>query len=122
MYLGKNINYLRREAKISGENLGKLLDKGKAAISSYEQGNSLPPLNVLIQICEYFKVDLNSIIYKKLYEGETINNQLDSKELEMLKKRNLELEKENLELYRKYTALLEKDKGVDKTIKGVEAK
>jgi transcriptional regulator with XRE-family HTH domain len=51
-----------------GEMIGGV---GKAIISYYEKGKAYPTLEKLVLMREIFEVDLESLVFRKLYEGES---------------------------------------------------
>jgi len=66
MHLSNNIKTLRKRKGLTQEDLSKVLDKTKATISDYEKGKSTPPLEVALQLCDIFNVDLNSLVNRDL--------------------------------------------------------
>ncbi len=110
--LGNNISFLRKERNLSGEQLGKVVGKGKAMISEYEKGKRPPSLDILLNLCDYFDVDLNSLVCKKLYQGEQASNQINTEEVEKLRKENQALKEEMNELRKEYIVVLKEVKGV----------
>lgn len=57
--LGRKIKECRTSAKLTQLELGKMLGVGKSNISMYESGARIPPLDIIRQMAEIFKVDLN---------------------------------------------------------------
>lgn len=66
MHLSNNIKTLRKRRGLTQEDLSKVLDKTKATVSDYEKGKSTPPLEVALQLCDIFNVDLNSLVTRDL--------------------------------------------------------
>lgn len=66
MYLSKNIKYLRQENRLTQDDLSSQIDKSKGNVSAYEKGKILPPVDVIIKLCEIFKVSLDDIVHKDL--------------------------------------------------------
>lgn len=46
--------------------LAKQLNKHSVSISDYEKGKSVPPIEVALQLCKIFNVDLNSLVLENL--------------------------------------------------------
>ncbi|WKN42198.1 helix-turn-helix domain-containing protein [Tunicatimonas pelagia] len=67
-HFSNNIKLLRKARKATQTDLANLLDKKKSAISSYEHGKSMPDINDLVKIADFFEIDLNTLIAKKLDE------------------------------------------------------
>ena len=58
---GGNLKKLRKLNKLTLEVLGKTLGVSKSALSDYENGHTLPSLNVCEEICQYFGINLNDL-------------------------------------------------------------
>ena len=56
---GANLRTLRKKNKLTLEVLGKTLGVSKSALSDYENGHTLPSLNVCEEICKYFRTNLD---------------------------------------------------------------
>jgi DNA-binding XRE family transcriptional regulator len=44
----------------------KLIRKTRNAIVGYEKATISPPIDVILQFCEFFQVDVNDILFKNL--------------------------------------------------------
>lgn len=55
---GINLRILRKKSKITLEVLGKTIGVSKSALSDYENGHTLPSLDVCEAICQYFGTNL----------------------------------------------------------------
>lgn len=62
MSIGKRIRDLRKEIKITQEELGKVLNVGKSTISQYENDVNKPDLDTLKQIADFFDVSVDYIL------------------------------------------------------------
>lgn len=100
MHLGQNIRHLRKSRKVTQTDLGDLLGKTHTVIGGYESGKNQPPLDVIITLADFFKVNLDDFVFKDLSKEEpgpyekkeaAVNEQLL---IEMLHKRVRELERE----------------------------
>jgi transcriptional regulator with XRE-family HTH domain len=56
-----NLRVLRKKNKLTLEILGKTLGVSKSALSDYENGNTMPSLNVCESIGNYFGVNLDDL-------------------------------------------------------------
>ena len=104
MHLSQNIKHLRKVARLNQHELGEAVGKTHAVIGSYENGRNQPPLDVLIALSDFFKVNIDDLIFKDLSKEEanpyekkeaTVNEQLL---IEMLHKRVRQLEAEFKEM------------------------
>jgi len=66
MHLSNNIKVLRKRQGYTQESLSKELGKTKATVSDYEKGKSLPPLDILLKMCELFQINLDDLVNKDL--------------------------------------------------------
>ena len=60
--IGDNIFRLRKQAKITQEELASFLNLTKASVSKWETGQSLPDLLLLPQIAAFFDVTVDQLI------------------------------------------------------------
>ncbi|PWK29178.1 helix-turn-helix protein [Arcicella aurantiaca] len=58
---GSNIKVLRKKNKLTLEILGKILGVSKSALSDYENGHTVPSLDVCETIGNYFGVNLDEL-------------------------------------------------------------
>lgn len=66
IFLSQNIKFLREKNRLTGRNLAKLISRTPTTITDYESGKSIPPLDIILFFCNYFNIDLNSIVLKDL--------------------------------------------------------
>lgn len=68
--IAKFILTLRKEKGLTQEELADLIPIGRAAVSKWERGITIPDSSVLLRLSEIFKVNINEILL-----GERINSQ-----------------------------------------------
>ena len=61
-YFGKNLKKLRKAKKLTLLQLAKILNISKSSISDYENGKSIPSIDVIIDICAFFEVKFENLI------------------------------------------------------------
>ncbi|WP_282773983.1 helix-turn-helix domain-containing protein [Phaeodactylibacter xiamenensis] len=66
MHIGKNIRYLRGLQRHKQKWLAEELGKSSSSITEYESGRKTPPVDVLQQLCEIYKVSLDDLVNKDL--------------------------------------------------------
>ena len=64
MKFNENLKYLRKEEKMTQENLAERLNVSRQAVTKWESGQSLPDIENLKQIADLFGVTMDS---KKMY-------------------------------------------------------
>lgn len=62
MKLGNKIYELRKEKNISQEELGNILNVSRQTISKWETGESIPEINKLVKLCDYYHLNLNDFV------------------------------------------------------------
>ena len=81
MSVGQIIRELRRERKITQEELGKILNLGKSTISQYENDINKPDSDMLKLIADFFNTSVDYLLGRtKIKEPlELINKELPTK-------------------------------------------
>lgn len=69
--IGKLIKAERRKHNMTQEELGEELGITGKQISNYEHGNPIPPMDILLKICEIFDCELGYILGEKDYSQGT---------------------------------------------------
>lgn len=65
-FVGKNISHLRQLKGLSQEELGEELGVSRSIIGSKEEGRSMPTLELMVKISDYFRVPVDILIRKDL--------------------------------------------------------
>lgn len=60
--IGAFLKQLRNEKKITQEQLAEILGVSGRTVSRWETGNNLPDLSILVQISEYYDVEIKEIL------------------------------------------------------------
>ncbi len=68
-HFGSNLRYLRKRAKITLEELSRLLDVSKSSLSDYETRKTYPPLDVCGRLAAHFGVSLDAFDKENLAEA-----------------------------------------------------
>lgn len=61
-YFGNRIKEFRVRRKLTQKELAERINKSKAAISSYESDNQVPPVDVLISIANVLNTSLDDLV------------------------------------------------------------
>lgn len=67
MMLGEKIVQLRKEAKLSQEQLAMQLNVSRQAISKWELGDAIPDTEHVIQLAKVFNVSIDSLLREELH-------------------------------------------------------
>ena len=79
--IGAFLKQLRNEKKITQEQLAEILGVSGRTVSRWETGNNLPDLSILVQISEYYDVEI-----KEILNGERKSENMDNELKETLLK------------------------------------
>ena len=60
--IGKNLQILRKKNKLTQAKLGEKLNYSDKAVSKWEKGESLPPIDVFYKISRLYNVSIDSIV------------------------------------------------------------
>ncbi|MEF9984397.1 MAG: helix-turn-helix transcriptional regulator [Oscillospiraceae bacterium] len=74
--IGEFLKVLRKENGLTQEQLAEIVNVSNRTVSRWENGNNMPDLDILIQLSDYYKIEL-----RELLEGERESKQMN-KELE----------------------------------------
>jgi transcriptional regulator with XRE-family HTH domain len=66
IYISKNIKYLRKKLKLSQTELGEKIGKTHSTIGAWENEQNSPPVDVVIDLCMIFNIDVDNILFKNL--------------------------------------------------------
>ena len=72
MHIASNIKYLRSRKGLTQADLAAELEKTSAAISDYEKGKSIPPLDVAYRICRFFNVTIDELVQRDLRKDDIL--------------------------------------------------
>lgn len=72
MYLSKNIQHLRKQRRMTQEQLAEKMNVSRQTISKWESGEMTPELQKLIEMCELFACKLDALIREDMFADEDI--------------------------------------------------
>ena len=81
MNLGKNIQYLRKQKKITQEQLAEKLSVSRQTISKWEAGEIVPELNKLLVLSDLFSCKLDALVRENLMDYEEIYSEVKIKRI-----------------------------------------
>ena len=61
--IGSFLKELRQEKKMTQEQLAEQMGVSRRTVSRWETGNNLPDLSMLVELADYYDVDLNEIFH-----------------------------------------------------------
>ena len=60
--IGVFLKELRKEKELTQEQLAEIVQVSNRTVSRWENGNNMPDLDILIEISDYYEVDLREIL------------------------------------------------------------
>lgn len=67
--MGRFLKELRKERRLTQEELGKMIGVTNKSISKWENGNYIPPIDILLLLSELYGVSINEILVGKRAES-----------------------------------------------------
>lgn len=83
--LGKNIQFLRKQQKVTQEQLAEKMSVSRQTISKWEAGEVIPELNKLMELSEMFSCKLDTLIRENLSAYEEIYSEITIKTVKPFK-------------------------------------
>lgn len=79
--IGSFLRELRKEKELTQEQLAEKFGVSSRSVSRWENGNTMPELNILVELADYYEVDIKEII-----DGERKSEIMKKEEKETLQK------------------------------------
>ena len=76
--IGAFLKQLRNEKEITQERLAEILGVSGRTVSRWETGTNLPDLSILVEISEFYDVEIKEILNGER-KSENMDNELDRK-------------------------------------------
>lgn len=92
--IGRFLKELRKEKEITQEQLAEQFNVSNRTISRWENGNNMPDLDILIEISDYYEVDLREILNGER-KSENMNKEMKETVLQAVDYTNTEAERYN---------------------------
>lgn len=82
MYLSKNIQLLRRQRRVTQEQLAEQMKVSRQTISKWESGEMTPELQKLIELCELFSCKLDELVREDMFADDDIFSPIEIRHVE----------------------------------------
>ena len=79
--IGSFLRELRKEKQLTQEQLAEQFGVSSRSVSRWENGNTMPELGILVELADYYEVDIKEII-----DGERKSESMKKEEKETLRK------------------------------------
>ena len=60
--IAKNLSFFRKQSGLTQAELAEKLNYSDKAVSRWEHGDTLPDINVLYQLCDFYGIDMTYIV------------------------------------------------------------
>lgn len=90
--IGKFLSELRRERELTQEQLGERLGVTNKTVSRWENGNYMPPVEMLVEISAFYGVSINEILSGKRLDTEEVETAAEENLKEVLSVSTFSLE------------------------------
>ncbi len=77
MHLSKNIQSLRKQRRITQEQLAEQMNVSRQTISKWESGEMTPELQKLIELCELFACKLDELVREDMFADDDIFSSIE---------------------------------------------
>lgn len=85
MNLGKNIQYLRKQKKVTQEQLAEIMSVSRQTISRWEADEIVPELNKLVALSDVFSCNLDTLVKEDMIASEQIYSAITIKKVNAFK-------------------------------------
>ncbi len=82
MYLNKNIQLLRRQRRITQEQLAESMNVSRQTVSKWESGEMIPELQKLIEMCELFSCKLDELVREDMFADDDIFSPIEIRHMD----------------------------------------
>lgn len=90
--IGALLKELRNEKGLTQEQFAEMVKVSNRTVSRWENGNNMPDLDILIQISDYYEIDLRELLDGER-KGEKMNKELEETVLKAVDYTNSEAER-----------------------------
>jgi len=91
MKFGENLYALRKEAKMSQENLAEKVGVSRQSVSKWENGEAYPEMDNILKICKIFHCKINDLIHEDIQDIDSLDEEIKMKVVKLEKKKQKEL-------------------------------
>ena len=72
---GENLQFYRKQRNLTQEQLAEQLDVSRQTVSKWEAGTSFPEMEKILQLCDLFSCDMDTLLRKEAALLETADSQ-----------------------------------------------
>lgn len=83
---GENLQFYRKQKNMTQEQLAEVLEVSRQTVSKWEAGTSYPEMEKILQLCDFFSCDMDTLLRKDAVELEAADSQGYEKHMEKQRK------------------------------------
>lgn len=76
MKFGENLQKLRKQKRMSQEQLAEKVDVSRQSISKWERGESYPTMNNIMTLCDIFHCKLNDLVHEEITDFDSLDEEI----------------------------------------------
>lgn len=76
MKFGENLQNLRKQKRMSQEQLAEKVDVSRQSISKWERGESYPTMNNIMTLCDIFHCKLNDLVHEEITDFDSLDEEI----------------------------------------------
>lgn len=76
MKFGENLQSLRKQKRMSQEQLAEKVDVSRQSISKWERGESYPTMNNIMTLCDIFHCRLNDLVHEDITDFDSLDEEI----------------------------------------------
>jgi len=76
MKFGDNLKKIRKSKKMSQEQLAEKVNVSRQSVSKWENGESYPEMNNLLQLCKIFNCEINELVHKDISDISSLDEEI----------------------------------------------
>lgn len=76
MKFGENLQSLRKQKRMSQEQLAEKVDVSRQSISKWERGESYPSMNNIMALCDIFHCKLNDLVHEDIADFDSLDEEI----------------------------------------------
>ena len=76
MKFGDNLKLLRKEKKLSQEDLAEKMNVSRQSVSKWETGEAYPEMNNILQLCKIFGCNINSLVNDNIEDVNSLDEEI----------------------------------------------
>ena len=86
MKFGDNLKQIRKNKKMSQEQLAEKVNVTRQSVSKWENGEAYPEMNNILELCKIFNCKLNDLVHTDMADISSLDEEIVMNVLSLMKK------------------------------------